>query len=303
MTSRAWSLLLVLSVLWGGSFFFYKVLVTALPPVTIALGRVVLAAIPLNLLLLARGDKLPKDWGSWLGFIAMGMLNNVLPFALIAYGETKVSSGLASILNATTPIFTILAAHAFTADEKLTRAKAIGVAFGFAGVAILIGPHALRHQDGSLIGIGACLAAALAYAVAGIYGRRFRATPPLTMATGQITASVFILLPASLLIDRPWHLPMPSMTAWAALVGIALLSTAIAYVIYFRLLAMVGATNLLLVTFLLPISAMALGAGLLGEPITWPAIVGMVVIGLGFAAIDGRPWAKLTRGRRAAPAA
>ena len=223
-------------------------------------------------------------------FLAMGLLNNVVPYTLIALGEIHISSGLASILNATTPIFTVLAAHALTANERLTWAKGVGVALGLLGVAVLIGPGVLSGIGHGDVGELSCLLAALSYSLAGIYGRRFRGLAPLKIATGQMTASTIVLVPITLLADHPWTLPFPSAHAWSAWVGIALLSTALAYVIYFRILAAAGATNLLLVTFLLPVSALLLGAVFLRETITLPSLEGMAFIGLGLAAIDGRMW-------------
>ena len=291
MGTREWALLLVLSILWGGSFFFFKVLVATLPPFTVVLGRVGIAAAVLNALLLARRDPMPRSLRLWGAFMVMGLLNNVVPFTLIVFGETRISSGLASILNATTPIFTVLAAHALTDNERLTWAKGVGVSFGFLGAAVLIGPTALAGLGGGdSIGEVSCLAAALVYALAGLYGRRFRGIAPLKIATGQITASTIILIPITLIVDRPWLLPVPNLRVWAAFFGIALLSTALAYLIYFRILAVAGATNLLLVTFLLPISALVLGVAFLGETVTPEAIGGMALIGVGLAAIDGRLW-------------
>ncbi len=303
MGTREWALLLVLSALWGGSFFFFKVLVAALPPFTVVLGRVGIAAVALNLLLLARRDPMPASMRLWGAFAVMGFLNNVVPFTLIVFGETRISSGLASILNATTPIFAVLAAHALTDNEKLTWPKAVGMLFGFLGAAVLIGPTAFDGMAGSdSVGELSCLGAALVYALAGLYGRRFRGIAPLKIATGQITASTIMLIPVTLLVDRPWRLPPPHLHVWAALFGIALLSTALAYLIYFRILAVAGATNLMLVTFLLPISALILGSAFLGETITAQALGGMALIGVGLAAIDGRLW-RLTKAsvRRCVP--
>jgi len=300
MGRREWGLLILLSVLWGGSFFFFKLLAAELPPFTIVLGRVGLAALALNLLLFVRRDPLPASPGLWRAFLVMGLLNNVIPFTLIVVGEIRIASGLAAIFNATTPVFTVLAAHCLTDDEKLDWGKGVGVLFGLLGVAVLIGPALLSGLGRSdLLGAGACLLAALFYAFAGIYGRRFRTVPPLKVATGQVTASTFILIPLVLLADQPWALPVPSLSAWLAWTGIALFSTALAYLIYFRILAAAGATNLLLVTFLLPVSALLLGIAFLGETITVEAIVGMVLIGIGLAAIDGRvarSWINHVRG-------
>jgi drug/metabolite transporter (DMT)-like permease len=289
MTFGEWGLLLALAALWGSSFFFFKILVAALPPLTVVLGRVGLAALALNLLLLAGRGRPRGGIRLWASFAVIGLLNNIIPFSLIAFGETRVASGLASIINATTPVFTILAAHVFTTEEKITAPKLAGIGFALVGVVALAGPGTLgvvgqAHMVGEL----ACFGAAISYAFAGIYGRRFGSLPALQVASGQLTASTCILVPMALLVDRPWLLPMPGPHVWLALAGIALLCTALAYVLYFRILATAGATNLLLVTFLLPVSALALGIGVLGESLALREILGLAFIGLGLAAIDGR---------------
>lgn len=305
MTPADWGLILVLSVVWGGSFFFYKVLVTALPPFTIVLGRVGIAALALHVVLVVRGIRLPRDGRTWGRFAMLGFLNNVVPFGLIVFGETRITSGMASILNATTPIFAVLVGHALAdraagGGERLTRWRAAGVLAGFAGVLVLVGPDALSpfgHHD--LPAEAACLAASLSYAVAGFYAKRLRGLAPLQVATGQVTASTIMLLPVVLVFERPWTLAMPDAGTWAALLALALLCTAFAYLLFFRILASAGATNVMLVTFLLPISALALGHVALGEPVGWSALGGMALIGLGLAAIDGRLPARL---RAALPA-
>jgi drug/metabolite transporter (DMT)-like permease len=288
MGGREWALLALLSLLWGGSFFFIKIMLTDIPPLTMVMGRIAIAAIALHVTLRIRRITLPRGVGLWRSYFVMGLINNVIPFTLIVFGETQVSSGLASILNATTPIFTVLIAHCLTRNEKLTRRKLLGVAFGFGGVAVLMGPDALRAPGGSVLGEAACLGAALSYAFAAIYGRRFKSLPPLTVATGQITASTALSLPLALLIERPWVLAPPALSSWLALTGSALLSTAFAYLLYFRILSAAGATNVLLVTFLVPVSALLLGSVILGEHVSPEAIAGMLSIGLGLAAIDGR---------------
>ena len=289
MGGRDWALLAMLSVLWGGSFFFYKILVAALPPVTVAFSRVALAAIALHVFVLIRGERMPADPRLWLRFLGLGILNNAVPFSLFAFGETRISSGLAAILNAATPIFTVVVAHWLTTDEQLTPRKSVGVLFGFLGVAVLIGPGALSgFASGDLLGEAACLLATLTYAFGGVYGRRFGSLPPLQVATGQVTAAALVLLLPMLCLDRPWLLPMPGPATWAALGGIALGSTALAYVFFFRLLARAGVTNLALVAFLVPVSALLLGALVLGEALSGRALFGMAVIGCGLAAIDGR---------------
>jgi drug/metabolite transporter (DMT)-like permease len=288
MGAREWSLLVLLSVLWGISFYFFKVLIAELPTLTIVLGRVGLAALLMNLLILFKGDSMPASPRVWGAFLVMGLLNNVVPFILIVWSETRISSGLAAILNATTPIFAVLAAHFATANEKLNWAKGVGVLFGFLGVVVLMGPSMLNVSRDQLPADLVCLLAAFILALAGIFGRRFKGMPSLTVATGQVTASTLVLLPITLVVDQPWNLPSPSIHGWEALTGIAVLSTALAYVIYFRVLATAGATNTMLVTFLVPISAILLGVVFLKEAFTAQTLAGMLLIGVGLAAIDGR---------------
>jgi drug/metabolite transporter (DMT)-like permease len=289
MGLREWSLLLLLSVLWGASFFLFKVLVAELPTLTIVLARVLLAAILLHLVMLARRQAMPRDAKRWREFFIMGFLNNALPFVLLVWAETKISGGLASILNATTPVFSVLAAHFYTANEKLNWYKGIGVCFGLLGVLILIGPSILVGAGGDqVLPELAVLFTALVYAIAGMYGRRFRDLPPLAVATGQLTASSLMLIPLALLVDHPWNLPSPSAQTWQALLFLAVFSTALAYIIYFRILASAGATNVMLVTLLVPISAIMLGVVFLHETFTTQAFAGMCLIAVGLAAIDGR---------------
>ena len=285
-----WLLLAALALLWAGSFLFGKVAVSEIPPLSVALGRVALAALALNLLLLALGQRLPTARTDWLAFLGMGLLNNAVPFALIFWGQTRIGAGLASILNATTPLWTVIVAHLLTADEKMNAGKLAGVLFGIGGVAVLVGPSVLAGVGEDVPAMLAIVLAALSYAFAGIFGRRFAAMglAPLSVATGQLTAATFIMLAPASLIDRPWALAPPGVMAIVALVGLALVSTALAYVIYFRLLATAGATNLLLVTFLIPPGALVLGMLLLHEHLQKRQAAGLLLIGAGLAAIDGR---------------
>jgi drug/metabolite transporter (DMT)-like permease len=300
MSLLDWSLLLALSILWGGSFFFVGVAVAELPPFTIVLLRVAIAALALHVVLRATRTAMPRDGNTWAAFLGMGLLNNAIPFSLIVWGQTQIASGLASILNATTPLFTVLVAHMLTADERLTGGRIAGVLLGLAGVVVLIGPQALAGLGRDVLAQLAVLGAALSYGFAAIFGRRFKrmGMPPLATATGQVTASSVMLLPAALLIDRPWQLDAPGFEAWAAILSLALLSTALAYVLFFRILASAGAVNLMLVTFLIPVSAIVLGSAFLGEALAPSDFIGMALIGLGLAAIDGRLLAR----RRARPA-
>lgn len=293
MGTVEWALLAALSLLWGGSFFFAKIALAELPPVTLVLARVGLAAILLGVIGATRME-VPWSWRLMGQFAVMGALNNIVPFGLIFWGQRAIDTGLAAILNATTPIFTVLLAHILTRDERLTRNRAAGVLFGLMGVAVLIGPHAWAGFDLTATSQLAVIGAALSYGFAGIYGRRFRGLPSLLPAAGMLTASTVMILPAALLFDRPWTLHVGGNT-WAAVAGLALLSTALGYVVYFRILAAAGATNLLLVTLLIPVSALALGAFALGERLAWNAFAGMALIFLGLAAIDGRALRALRR--------
>jgi drug/metabolite transporter (DMT)-like permease len=290
MTTRVWAWLLSLAVLWGCTYFFAKVALGELAPLSVVFGRVAIAALALNLVLAATVGSLFQRNVPWRTFFAMGLLNNLVPFGLIFWGQTQIASALAAILNATTPLFTLIVAHFLTQDERITPVKLAALVIGISGVAVLMGPAALASGDG-FWGQIACLGAALSYAFAGIYGRRFKAMgiAPLDAAAGQLTASTMLILPIMLIVDRPWLLPsFPSIAVWASLASLALLSTALAYVLYFRILAAAGATNLLLVTFLIPPTAILLGTVFLGEHLLSRHVTGMALIGLSLVAIDGR---------------
>ena len=287
MGIKEWSLIAILSILWGGSFFFVGVAVKEMPPLTIVLCRVALASIILLAIVYLKGDKMPSSPGLWGAFIIMGALNNLIPFSLIVWGQTHIESGLASILNATTPIFSVVLAHFLTREERLTTNRISGVAIGWMGVAVLIGIESLRGFGVEVIGQIAVLGATLSYAFAAIYGRRFKGISPLIVATGMLCGSTIMMTPLALFVEQPWNLS-PSSTSLMAIFGLAAISTSLAYIIYFRVLATAGATNLLLVTFLIPLSAILLGVMVLGEQLGWNAFVGMGLIFVGLIAIDGR---------------
>jgi len=286
MSATDWLQLFLLSLLWGGAFFFGKVAVAEIPPLTLAFGRVAIAAAMLAVFVPIRGP--PLSWHSRSSYAVLGLLQNVIPFGLIFWGQTHIPSGLTSILIAVTPLFTVLVAHVATTDDKLTLARLMGLVVGFFGAVIVIGPDLLHELGTNLAAEVATLLAALSYAVAGVYGRRFRNRPPRAVATGQLIASTIILAPAAVLIDRPWNLAVPSSAALSSLLAIAALSTALAYLIYFRVLGRAGATNVLLVTFLMPVSAMLLGVLMLDEHVTPRHLSGLAAIAVGLAAIDGR---------------
>ena len=286
-----WTLLIILSVLWGGSFFFVGVAVKYFSPLTVAALRVSLAALVLCGVVRALGLTLPRNRRLWASFFFMGLLNNIIPFSLIAWGQSHIASGLASILNAAAPLFTVIAAHFLTDDEKMTGGRLAGVGLGFLGVAVLVGPKAILSPGQEALAQAAVLGAAASYALAGIFGRRFRrlGAEPLAAAAGQVTASALVLIPLALAVERPWELSRPGGEVWGAILGLALFSTALAYIIYFRILKTAGATNVLLVTLLIPVSAVLLGAAVLGEAMRPEHLAGMGLIGLGILAIDGRP--------------
>jgi drug/metabolite transporter (DMT)-like permease len=297
MTAYEWSLLLGLSVLWGASFFFMGVAVKEVPVFTVVVSRVALAAVILLAVMAALGQAIPRDPAVLRAFLGMAVINNVLPFCLIAWGQTHIPSALASILNATTPLFTVIVAHFLTSDEKLTAGRLTGVVLGLAGVAIMIGTDAFRGLGADVGGQLAILGAAICYAFGGVFARRFRrlGVTPIATATGQLTASSLILVPVMLIVDRPWMLPMPSAAAIGSLIGIATFATALAFILYFRVLATAGATNVVLVTFLVPVTAILLGLLVLDETLEAKHFLGMAVIGLGLAAIDGRLPALIAR--------
>jgi len=288
-----WGLLIALSILWGGSFLFAKVAVGDLPPLTVVFLRVAIAALALIVVVRVMGLALPKG-RDWWPFVVMGAINNVLPFTLLFWAMTEVSSGLAAILNATTPLSTVLLAHLLTTDERMSLPKVLGVLVGLCGVAVLIGVDALDGLGLAVLAQFACIGAGLCYALATIWGRRLSGRPPLVVATGQVTASSLLLIPIVLVVDRPWTLSMPSAATIASVAALALASTALAYILYFRILRTAGATNLSLVTFLVPVSALALGAAFLGEAVTPSNVLGMALIGAGLALIDGRLFAGLS---------
>lgn len=289
MNSGEWGLLVLLSVLWGGSFFFVEVALQGVPPLTLVFLRVGIGAAALLAVMRFTGARLPRGLAAWRAFFVMGLLSNAIPFSLIAWGQTQLTGGLAAVLNAMTPIVGAVLAHFLTSDEKLSANRVVGLALGLAGVAVMMGPAALAGLGAMVLAQAAVLGATVSYAVASIFGRRaFAAYPPLIPATGQLVCSALVMLPVALLFDRPWTLPVPSLDAVGAFIGLGVVSTAAAFLIYFRMLKTAGATNLMLVTMLIPVSAILLGAAFLGEALEPREIGGMALIALGLVAIDGR---------------
>jgi drug/metabolite transporter (DMT)-like permease len=288
ITGLDWALMGVLSVAWSGSYLMFRLLVPVLPPLTIALLRVALGAFCLHAWMALRGRHLRRPPPGWLGFLLLGLLNNGIPFALIVWAERRVSAGLTAILLAATPIFTTLLAQ-LVGQARLTPSRAGGVVLGFIGVAILIGPDALAGlSTEGLAEEGGLLLAALSYAFAGLYARRFPGVPAIQMAAGQLSGATVVLLPAALLAEHPWALPPIGAATWLDLAVLVIPCTALPFILFFFLLARVGASNVLLVTFLSPATTLVLGNLLLGEQVTAQALAGMAVVILGLVCIDGR---------------
>ena len=295
MTPLEWAFLILLSLLWGGSFFFVEIALRELSPFTIVFVRLSFGALGLFGVMAYLGLSFPRNLRVWVSFFCLGLFNNAVPFGLLVWGQVHLASGVAAIFNATTPLFTLVIAHFFTADEKITPMRLLGICIGVCGVATLIGA---KFEDSSgfvLLASCACLGAACSYGVAGVFARRFLASgiAPMTAATGQVFAASILLLPLALIFDQPWNLPLPNLAIPASLVAIGLLSTSLAYVLYFRILTTAGATNLSLVTLLVPASAIVLGVGILDEQLLPKHIVGMALIALGLITIDGRVWRKI----------
>jgi len=287
MRATDWLLLVFLSVLWGSTYFFIAVALPEVPPVTLALLRVAIAALALVPLALALGYRMPATPGGWWLYVVLAAVNNVIPFTLMIYGQTRIAGSLAAVLNATAPLFTLVMFRLF-AGEALTRAKLAGVTLGIAGVAVLVGPAALTSNTSSVIGMLCVLGASLSYAVSALWMRRLRNIPPLLSSGAQLTCASVMLLPFAAAVDRFWTLPVPGLPAIAAVLAFALLSTALAYIVFFRVNATAGPGNVMLVTLLIPVTATVLGVLILGETLSANQVAGALVIAAGLVLIDGR---------------
>lgn len=283
-----WVFLLLLGLIWGGSFFFSRVAVEHVPPLTLVLLRVSLAAAALHIHLRARDDLYRVLLRRWRAFILLGTINNVIPFTLIFLGQTEIGAGLAATLNATTPLFTVIIANRLTADEKLTIPKIIGCLLGLAGTFVLIGPTAITGLGAPVWAQLAVVGAAISYGFAAIYGKKFSDLQPTVTAAGQLTASSLVMLPLVLFIDHPWNLPIPPPDIIVAILLLAVVSTSLGYILYFRIIRDAGATNGSIVTLLVPPSAILLGVIFLGEQLSLEAFLGLLLIASGLVTIDGR---------------
>jgi drug/metabolite transporter (DMT)-like permease len=283
MNPTQWLMLIVLSMLWGGSFLFLGVSVSELPVFTVIAG-----------------EYLPRDRASWTAFIVMGFLNNIIPFTLLGFGQSHIASGLAAILTAATPLIGNLTAHFTWHDEPLTANRIIGMVLGLIGVGIMFLPSLAGGIGVHVLAELACLGAAVAFGFSGVYGRTFGklGISPVKAGVGTLLSSTVVMVVLALLFDRPWSIPVPAPHVIAAVIALAVLSTAVAYMIYFNLLRQVGATNTLLVTILMPVFAVIYGALLLSERLEPRHFLGFGIVVLGLAATDGRVWGWI-RGRSA----
>ena len=295
LDGTAWTMLVVLSVLWGGSFLYVKVALAELPPATVVALRAIFGGALLVLLARFRGLPFPRDLRTWGAFAVLALLNTVIPFTLIAWGQQEMTIGLAAILNAATPLSTLVLAHFLTDDEPLSGRRATGVLIGFAGVVLLVGPEALSGLGLALWAQLACVLATVSYGFALIWARRLRGLDGVVASSGQFVCAAPISLALACFVDRPWNLPMPGPAALASVAGLALLSTAAAYVVYFRIMQRYGAGNASLVTMLIPPSAMALGAVFLGERPDMLSLAGFATIVAGLAIVDGRLFTRAPR--------
>jgi len=288
LDSKSIPMLLLLAAVWGGSFFFGEVALREVPPLTLTLHRVIWAVPILVLIVLFKGISVPRSPRIWGAYLVMGALNNAIPFSLLFWGQTQIESGLVSILNGTTAMFAAVVAGLLLPDEALTAKKVIGAGLGIAGVAFIMGPSALTNFNLSNLAQLAILGATLSYAFAGVWGKTALAGQlPLMNALGMLIGSTVLMIPIVLVFDGRPNLAL-SLGVWGALIVMAVLSTALAYFLYFAILVRAGAANLLLVTLLIPPVAIGLGAVFLDERIGIEAWIGFVIIGLGFAVTDGR---------------
>jgi drug/metabolite transporter (DMT)-like permease len=283
-------LLLFLSLLWGASFLFAKIAVGAIPVFVALAARVMIGAASLGLYLIVTRHELPRELRIWRMFLFMGVFNNAIPFALLFWAQTEITAGLGAILNAMTPIFTLIVAHVLTRDEKITRDKLIGIGIGFCGVAVLVGPSLLLDPGRAALAKLACIAASVSYGFASVFGRRFarEGVSPLSATFGQIVTSTLVIFPIALFFHPVATLAAAPVEVYLALLGLGIVSTAFAYVLFYKILARAGATNVSLVTLLVPVSATILGALVLDETLTPMQGLGMALISIGLLVMDGR---------------
>lgn len=288
ISTSAWGLLIALGAIWGASFLSIRIALDEISPLTAVAHRVGWATVLLWPLVLLRRLPLPRDRSVWIGFLGMGILNNVIPFSLMAWGQLHIATGLASIYNAATAIFGVLLASLLLSDERLSMRKAVGVLLGFGGVAVAIGVENFRSFDVTSLAQLAVLAGTISYALAGVWARkRLAGLSPLVAAVGMLSASTLIMIPLAWWLDGPIRMDLAPRT-FIAIAYYSLVATALAYMIYYRVLALAGSGNLMLVTLLIPPVAIALGALVRNETLSPNAYAGFGLLALGLTVIDGR---------------
>ena len=281
-------MLAALAIIWGGSFFFAEIALRELPPMTITLHRVFWALPILIFVIWAKGITPPKSLKIWGAYLTMGALNNALPFSLIFWGQTQITSGLASILNGATGVTGVIVAGLFLSDERLTPTKLIGVVVGFFGVALTVGIEALQNFDLRSLAQMAILLAGLSYSIAGVWAKlRLSGQKPEMNALGMLLCSTVIMCPLALYIDGTPQFDL-QISTWSALLALAVICTSLSYLLYFNILNRAGSGNLMLVTLLIPPFAITLGVLVLGESLAPISLVGFAFIALGLIIIDGR---------------
>ena len=288
MPLSQWLLLVLLAVMWSIGYTFVGYALRELPPITVVLGRLSIAAVILTVMVQATGLTWPRGLAGWWPYAVMAIFNNVVPFILVARGQQDIASGLASVIVATTPLWVLVLTRLFRPGERIGGMRIIGILLGVAGVAVLFGPEALAGRGTMLIGMTLSLIGAISYGCAGVWGARFRAVPPLLASCCQLICSSLIVLFLSLLIDRPWTLPMPGALTIASLIALAVISTALAYLVFYRVLAVAGGANTMLVTLIMPPMSILFGIVLLGETFEPRYAIGAAIIALGLIVIDGR---------------
>jgi drug/metabolite transporter (DMT)-like permease len=285
----AWFVLILLGAIWGASYMFIKIGVAEIPPFTFVLGRTLLASLALLMMMRLRGEKFPRGKNVWGVLMLVGLTNGVIPYTLITWGETHITSGLAAILTAMNPLFTFILAHFMTHDERITPAKSVGMAIAFLGVVVLFIPEIQQGVRLELLGMFAVVGAALSYAFATLVAHKFmHGLSPIVSAAGQLGTAALMMIPLSLAFDNPFAL-RPTFLPIAALITLALLGTAFAYILYYWLVKNTGATRTSLVTYLIPFTGVLWGASILSEPIEWEAIVGLVLLIAGVALVNRKP--------------
>lgn len=292
---QAWLDLLLLGLFWGGSFLAIRIALDEIGPLTSVAHRTGWAMLFLWIVVVAQRLQIPRDPKIWVAFLGMGLLNNVIPFSLMAWGQLYIESGLTAILNATTAIFGVIAAAIFFADERMTLRKTVGVSIGFAGVAVAVGVGNLAGFDASSLAQIAVLGGTVSYALAGVWARYFLGgLPPQVAAAGMLTGSTLIILPIAWYFEGPLTMSLKAQT-WAAIGYYALIATAGAYLLYYRILNSAGAGNLLLVTLVIPPVSIVLGTYARNEVLDPTAYLGFAALVLGLLILDGRVLRPLTR--------